>query len=36
MIQWVWEAAQRSRLAEQVVVATDDGRIADGGGQVRC
>jgi 3-deoxy-manno-octulosonate cytidylyltransferase (CMP-KDO synthetase) len=29
MIQWVWEAASRSRLAEQVVVATDDDRIAD-------
>jgi 3-deoxy-manno-octulosonate cytidylyltransferase (CMP-KDO synthetase) len=29
MIQWVWEAAMRSRLTEQVVVATDDDRIAD-------
>jgi len=29
MIQWVWEAASRSRLTEQVVVATDDERIAD-------
>lgn len=29
MIQWVWEAACRSRLAEQVVIATDDDRIAD-------
>ncbi len=29
MIQWVWEAANRSRLTEQVVVATDDDRIAD-------
>jgi 3-deoxy-manno-octulosonate cytidylyltransferase (CMP-KDO synthetase) len=29
MIQWVWEAACRSRLTEQVVVATDDERIAD-------
>jgi 3-deoxy-manno-octulosonate cytidylyltransferase (CMP-KDO synthetase) len=29
MIQWVWEAASRSRLSEQVVVATDDDRIAD-------
>jgi 3-deoxy-manno-octulosonate cytidylyltransferase (CMP-KDO synthetase) len=29
MIQWVWEAASRSRLTEQVVVATDDARIAD-------
>ena len=29
MIQWVWEAACRSRLTEQVVVATDDDRIAD-------
>jgi 3-deoxy-manno-octulosonate cytidylyltransferase (CMP-KDO synthetase) len=29
MIQWVWEAACRSRLTEQVIVATDDGRIAD-------
>jgi len=29
MIQWVWEAASRSRLTEQVVVATDDDRIAD-------
>jgi 3-deoxy-manno-octulosonate cytidylyltransferase (CMP-KDO synthetase) len=29
MIQWVWEAAGRSRLAEQVIVATDDERIAD-------
>ncbi|MCE0483937.1 MAG: 3-deoxy-manno-octulosonate cytidylyltransferase [Methylacidiphilales bacterium] len=29
MIQWVWEAAGRSRLAEQVIVATDDDRIAD-------
>jgi len=29
MIQWVWEAASRSRLAEQVIVATDDDRIAD-------
>jgi len=29
MIQWVWEAASRSRLTEQVVIATDDDRIAD-------
>ena len=29
MIQWVWEAACKSRLTEQVVVATDDDRIAD-------
>jgi 3-deoxy-manno-octulosonate cytidylyltransferase (CMP-KDO synthetase) len=29
MIQWVWEAASRSRLAEQVIIATDDDRIAD-------
>ena len=29
MIQWVWEAASRSRLSEQVVIATDDDRIAD-------
>jgi 3-deoxy-manno-octulosonate cytidylyltransferase (CMP-KDO synthetase) len=29
MIQWVWEAARRSRLSEGVVVATDDDRIAD-------
>jgi 3-deoxy-manno-octulosonate cytidylyltransferase (CMP-KDO synthetase) len=29
MIQWVWEAASRTRLSEQVIVATDDDRIAD-------
>ena len=29
MLQWVWEAACKSRLTEQVVVATDDDRIAD-------
>src|SRR5277367_1465639 len=29
MIQWVWEAASRSRLCDQVLVATDDERIAD-------
>ena len=29
MIQWVWEAASRSRLCDEVVVATDDERIAD-------
>lgn len=29
MIQWVWEAARRCRLTEQVIVATDDERIAD-------
>ena len=29
MIQWVWEAASRSRLTEQVIIATDDDRIAD-------
>jgi 3-deoxy-manno-octulosonate cytidylyltransferase (CMP-KDO synthetase) len=29
MLQWVWEAACRSRLTEQVIVATDDDRIAD-------
>ncbi len=29
MIQWVWEAASRSRLTEQIVIATDDDRIAD-------
>src|ERR1700743_2007438 len=29
MIQWVWEAAQRSRLAVQTIIATDDSRIAD-------
>jgi 3-deoxy-manno-octulosonate cytidylyltransferase (CMP-KDO synthetase) len=29
MLQWVWEAACRSRLTEQVIIATDDDRIAD-------
>jgi 3-deoxy-manno-octulosonate cytidylyltransferase (CMP-KDO synthetase) len=29
MLQWVWEAACRSRLTEQVIIATDDERIAD-------
>jgi 3-deoxy-manno-octulosonate cytidylyltransferase (CMP-KDO synthetase) len=29
MIQWVWEAASRSRLTEQVIIATDDERITD-------
>ncbi len=29
MIQWVWEAASRSRLSETALVATDDDRIAD-------
>jgi 3-deoxy-manno-octulosonate cytidylyltransferase (CMP-KDO synthetase) len=29
MIQWVWEAACRSRLTEQVIIATDDEKIAD-------
>ena len=29
MIQWVWEAACRSRLQEAVLIATDDERIAD-------
>jgi len=29
MLQWVWEAASRSRLTEQVIVATDDDRIAE-------
>jgi 3-deoxy-manno-octulosonate cytidylyltransferase (CMP-KDO synthetase) len=29
MLQWVWEAACKSRLTEQVIVATDDDRIAD-------
>jgi 3-deoxy-manno-octulosonate cytidylyltransferase (CMP-KDO synthetase) len=29
MIQWVWEAASRSRMTESVIVATDDDRIAD-------
>jgi 3-deoxy-manno-octulosonate cytidylyltransferase (CMP-KDO synthetase) len=29
MIQWVWEAASRSRLSEMAIVATDDDRIAD-------
>jgi 3-deoxy-manno-octulosonate cytidylyltransferase (CMP-KDO synthetase) len=29
MIQWVWEAASRSRLTQQVIIATDDDRIAD-------
>ena len=29
MIQWVWEAASRCRLVEQVIIATDDDRIAD-------
>ena len=29
MLQWVWEAACRSRLTEQVIVATDDERIAE-------
>jgi 3-deoxy-manno-octulosonate cytidylyltransferase (CMP-KDO synthetase) len=29
MIQWVWEAASRSRLTAQVVIATDDERIAE-------
>lgn len=29
MLQWVWEAASRSRFTEQVVIATDDDRIAD-------
>ena len=28
MIQWVWEAASRSRMTERVVIATDDDRIA--------
>ncbi len=31
MIQWVWEAACRSRLTQQVIIATDDERIADTG-----
>jgi len=35
MIQWVWEAACRSRLTEQVVVATDDERIGRRGGEIR-
>lgn len=29
MIQWVWEAASRSKRASEVLVATDDTRIAD-------
>jgi 3-deoxy-manno-octulosonate cytidylyltransferase (CMP-KDO synthetase) len=29
MIQWVWEAAMRTRLCDDVVIATDDDRIAD-------
>jgi 3-deoxy-manno-octulosonate cytidylyltransferase (CMP-KDO synthetase) len=29
MIQWVWEAAMRTRMCDDVVVATDDDRIAD-------
>jgi 3-deoxy-manno-octulosonate cytidylyltransferase (CMP-KDO synthetase) len=29
MIQWCWEAAMRSRLAAEVIIATDDNRIAD-------
>lgn len=29
MIQWVWEAASRSRLTQQIIIATDDERIAD-------
>ncbi len=29
MIQWVWDAAKRSRLASRVIIATDDARIAD-------
>ncbi len=29
MIQWVWEAASRSKQASKVLVATDDARIAD-------
>ena len=29
MVQRVWEAARRSRLTEQVIIATDDDRIAD-------
>ncbi len=29
MIQWVWEAASRSKRASAVLVATDDNRIAD-------
>jgi len=29
MIQWVWEAASRSRFTEKVIIATDDDRIAD-------
>jgi 3-deoxy-manno-octulosonate cytidylyltransferase (CMP-KDO synthetase) len=29
MLQWVWQAACRSRLTEQVIIATDDDRIAD-------
>jgi 3-deoxy-manno-octulosonate cytidylyltransferase (CMP-KDO synthetase) len=29
MLQWVWEAASRSRMTEKVLIATDDDRIAD-------
>jgi len=29
MIQWVWEAASKSKLTEQVIIATDDEKIAD-------
>ena len=29
MIQWVWEAACKSKLTEQVIIATDDEKIAD-------
>jgi 3-deoxy-D-manno-octulosonate cytidylyltransferase len=29
MLQWVWEAASRSRMTESVLIATDDERIAD-------
>jgi len=33
MIQWVWEAASRSRLSQQVIIATDDDRIATAAGK---
>jgi 3-deoxy-manno-octulosonate cytidylyltransferase (CMP-KDO synthetase) len=29
LVQWVWQAAKRSKMATGVVVATDDARIAD-------
>jgi len=29
MVQWVWERAKESRLAEQVIIATDDQRVME-------